>query len=428
VWTRKPGAAGFEQRYRRIVCARQGRRMTAGAGAAGRRSRSGAQRCIFPRIMRIGRRIGKLRLVAALALACAACSPVYVLRAGIEEAKILSRRRPIDEVIRDAGTDAETRRKLDLVLQARTFAEQALEMDAGQSYTTYSYVDSDTLLLVVSAARPDRFEPYTWWFPIVGRVPYKGFFDFGAARRQAAELDRQGYDTYVRPASAFSTLGFFNDPLLNTLLRFGDVDLVSTVIHELLHNTIFLPGQVSFNESFANFVGERGAIAFFCAREGADADRCRQAEDGWHDMRLFGRFLNELVAELEALYAQGLPLDDVLAARQLIFDDYRARFTAEIEPALRGPGYRWFVRRPLNNATLIGVRLYYRELDLFERILEAHGGDLRVTIQAVTATVRAAPREPFDAVRRLAGAPPGTWSHLSVLADPDMREPTRAGS
>jgi predicted aminopeptidase len=129
------------------------------------------------------------------ALSAAACSPLYVIRAGIEEARILSRRRPITDVIADPAVSAETRRKLDLVLQARDFAEHALDLNAGESYTTYSYVDSDTLLLVVSGAKKDRFEAYTWWFPIVGRVPYKGFFHFDAAFDEAARLEHeQGAD------------------------------------------------------------------------------------------------------------------------------------------------------------------------------------------------------------------------------------------
>src|SRR5690606_20228894 len=119
---------------------------------------------------------------------------------------------------------------------------QALGLDAGESYTTYSWVDSDTLLMVLSAARKDRFQPYTWWFPLVGNVPYKGYFDFDQAYAEAARLDAAGYDTYVRPSGAFSTLGWFNDPVLNTVLRYSDVGLASTVIHELLHNTIFIPG------------------------------------------------------------------------------------------------------------------------------------------------------------------------------------------
>jgi predicted aminopeptidase len=235
-------------------------------------------------------------LLLAWTAALTACSPLYVARAGIEEARILSRRRPIVRVIEDPATPAETRRKLDLVLQARAFAEHAAGLNVGQSYTTYSWVDSDTLLLVVSGSRQDRFQAYTWWFPIVGRVPYKGFFDFAAAHRETARLEAAGYDSYVRPAGAFSTLGWFNDPLLNTLLRYDDVSLVSTVIHELLHNTVFIPGQVAFNESFANFVGDRGAIEFFCLREGEHADRCTAARDAWTDNLLYGSFLSGLVA------------------------------------------------------------------------------------------------------------------------------------
>src|SRR5919108_625525 len=231
-------------------------------------------------------------LLLCCALMPAACSPVYVIRAGFEEAKILSRRRPISSVIEDPGTSGETRRKLQLVLQARDFAEHALSLAAGESYTTYSYVDSDTLLLVVSAARKDRFEAYTWWFPIVGRVPYKGFFHFDAAQREAARLEAAGYDTYVRPSGAFSTLGWFNDPLLNTLLRYDDVSLVSTVLHELLHNTVYIPSQIAFNETFANFVGDRGVIEFFCARDGETAPRCRLARDAWADNLRYAAFLS----------------------------------------------------------------------------------------------------------------------------------------
>ena len=119
-------------------------------------------------------------LFLLLALA-AGCSPLYVLRAGYEEAKILSRRTSIARLVGDSDTPPATREKLRLVLEARTFAVDSLGLEAGDSYTTFSQLDSDTLALIVSAAHRDRFEPYTWWFPIVGHVPYKGFFDFDAA-------------------------------------------------------------------------------------------------------------------------------------------------------------------------------------------------------------------------------------------------------
>lgn len=337
--------------------------------------------------------------VAALT---SACSPFYIVRAGVEEAKILSRREPITDVIADPDTDAETRRKLELVLQARDFAQHALSLDAGESYTTYSWVDSDTLLLVVSAAHKDRFEPHTWWFPIVGRVPYKGFFDFDAARATATKLRDRGFDTYVRPSAAFSTLGWFNDPLLNTVLRSSDVGLVSTVIHELLHNTIFVGSRVSFNESFANFVGDRGAIEFFCERDGEDSEGCRRARAGWHDNLVFGEFLTGLVDDLEALYNRSdLSSEEKVARRGPIFDAARKRFEQEVEPRLQTRSFRGFAERQLDNATLIGIRLYYDRLHLFDAAFDRYGGDLPATIAAI-AHAAENDADPFDALERLA--------------------------
>ncbi|MGH7554388.1 MAG: aminopeptidase [Longimicrobiales bacterium] len=344
-----------------------------------------------------------LALLALTAAASLTCSPVYVFRAGIEEGKILSRRKPIQSVIDDPSTQPEIRRKLGLVLQARDFAEHSLALDAGESYTTYSWVESDTLLMVLSAAYQDRFAPHTWWFPIVGRVPYKGFFDFDDAYAAADQLRKQGFDTYVRPSGAFSTLGWFNDPLLNTVLRYGDVSLTSTVIHELLHNTVFIPGHVSFNESFANFVGDRGAIQFFCLREGEDSQRCRLATAAWGDNLLFGEFLTDLVRDLESLYGRtDITRDEKLAQRERIFQNARTRFESEVEPRLQTTSFRGFSKEQLDNATLIGTRLYYDRLGLFDAVFERLGRDLPATIAAIDKATRNT-KDPFAALEQLAG-------------------------
>jgi predicted aminopeptidase len=335
------------------------------------------------------------------ALLCAACSPMYVVRAGLEEAKILSRRRPIADVLRDARTDSITRRKLDLVLQARTFSQRQLRLNAGESFTTYSWVEHDTLLMVLSAARKDRFEQYNWWFPIVGHVPYKGYFNFQQAYDAAAELDQEGYDTYVRPSSAFSTLGWFNDPLLNTVLRYGDVGLASTVIHELVHNTLYVPSRVSFNESFANFVGDRGAVEFFCTRNGERDPRCTLARNAWADNLVFGRFLSELIASLEALYARpGVDLPERLRLREEVFTSARSRFVTEVEPQLRTNSFRGFHREPLNNASLIATRLYYDRLDVFEAVYERLGGDLVAATAKIIELAKDSTDDPFGAIQR----------------------------
>lgn len=332
------------------------------------------------------------------------CSPGYVIRAGIEEAKILSRRRPIQEVSSDPATAAETRRKLELVLQARTFAAEYLGLDAGESYTTFSRVDRDTLLMVVSAARKDRFQQHTWWFPIVGRVPYKGYFDFESAYEEAASLEAKGFDAYVRPTAAFSTLGWFNDPLLSTVLRSDDVFLVATVIHEITHNTLYIPSRVSFNESFASFVGDRGAVEFFCGVEGPDGPRCTRAAQAWRDNLRFGVFLSSMIEDLETLYdREDLSREETLARRESAFAAARERFHREVAPELELLDFGRFMDQPLNNATLIARRIYFDRLHLFEAAYRAHGGDLRRTVATLMRAADDADDDPFAAVTSLVG-------------------------
>lgn len=347
------------------------------------------------------RKLLGLLSVSAIVVILATCSPLYVIRAGIEEAKILSRRRPIADVLADPGTAATTRAKLDLVVQARTFADQQLGLDAGESYTTYSWVDSDTLLMVVSAARKDRFEAHMWWFPIVGRVPYKGYFNFEHAYEEARDLQARGFDTSVRPSSAFSTLGWFNDPLLNTLLRYDDVALAATVIHEITHNSIYLPGQAGFNESFANFAGDRGAVDLFCTRDPEDA-RCKTAEAGWQDNIVFGTALSDLVARLQQVYRNNhLTTAEKVHDREAVFREWATHYRATVVPQLRTRAFTRFADEPLNNARLIGTRLYYERLDLFESVFQKYNRDLRAAAHAIMAAARARPKEPFGAVEGL---------------------------
>lgn len=336
------------------------------------------------------------------ALLTSACSPFYIARAGYEEAKILSRRTPIEKVVADPRTDPETRRKLELVLQARTFSENALGLAAAKNYTSYSRLDRDTLALVLSAAPNDGFTPYTWWFPIVGRVPYKGFFSERSARKAAEKLERKGYDTYIRPTAAFSTLGWFSDPVLSTMLKYDDVGLFSTVVHELTHSTLFIPSQVAFNESFANFVGDRGAVDYFCNLEGEDGERCRIARIQWENDLLFSRYLGTLIPALEEVYARkDLLPEEKLSLRQEVYRSHQEAFL-EMHGDRLTPGLQRLIREPLNNARIVAIRLYYDRLHLFDEALKRYGDDMRVTIAAIIEATRAS-AEPYVALAHLAG-------------------------
>ena len=331
-------------------------------------------------------------LLAAAALwPGTACSPMYVIRAGWEEAKILRARQPIPEVILAPTTDEVTRGKLTLAREAREFARDQLGLDVGDSYTSYTELERDTLAMVLSAAYRDRLTPKTWWFPVVGRVPYRGFFSLDDALAAQRKLEGDGLDTYLRPTSAFSTLGWFADPLLSTIVRYDEVELVTTIIHELSHNHLFVSGQVRFNESFATWVGRTGAIEFFCTRPGGGTDTvwCNRARDRWHDTMRFSVFLDGLVEDLEAVYADSLATSDrKIATRETVFEHHLDRFRDEVQPGFVAFSFAGFARLPLNNATLLSRMRYYHRLPDFQSLLEAHDGSLADAVESLRTGVK----------------------------------------
>ena len=335
--------------------------------------------------------------MALLLFNCSGCSPVYVARAGWAEMKILTGRRPLDEVINDQRTDEETRRKLLLARQARAFAIHMLKLDAGDSYTSFTQLETDTLAWVLSAAYKDRLESKTWWFPIVGRVPYKGYASQKAAEKAQSKLEAEGFDSYLRTTSAFSTLGWFADPLLSSLLRYDDVELVTTIIHELSHNHLFVPGKVRFNESFATFVGRVGAIRFFCGPDGAPQNppECQAARERWEDYQGFSRFLDDFIRELEVIYATpDLTVEEKVRAREDLLRDHQDRYR-ETPPPEASPLVLGFLDRPLNNATLLARMRYFHRLPAFQSLLEQHEGKLGAAVATLTARAKEVD-DPFE--------------------------------
>lgn len=307
----------------------------------------------------------------------------YLHRAGVEESKILSSRRAIAKIVADTTVPEETRAQLRLVLEARDYAA-TIGLEAKETYTKYADVGRDTLLLVVTASGADCICPVTWKYPIAGRVPYKGFFDMAEGRKFAAELEGKGYDVNVRPSAAFSTLGWFNDPLLSTALERDSMELVALVLHEIAHNTLWVQGNVAFNESYAQLVGYRGAEAFFRAR--GDTMNARRAADRWHDEGVFGDFYARLIARADSFYATK-PDSAALRAGKIALGEWaRGDFEGPVAAQLRA------VRvtpsniansRPINNARLVGVKIYRTHLDLFEAWYQSHGADIKVAAAAL---------------------------------------------
>ena len=304
----------------------------------------------------------------------------YLTRAGIEETRILQARQPITRLAADPRTDPALRQALGLVVASRDYAAR-LGLEAKETYTTYADVGRDTLLLVLQAAPRDCICPHTWKYPVVGRIPYKGFFDFGAARREADRLAARGYDIYLRPSAAFSTLGWFNDPLLSTALTRDSVELAATVFHEIAHNTLYVKSATPFNESYAQFVGYRSAQSFFHQR--GDSLLARRAADRWHDEMVLGDFYAGLVSRLEALYAARPDSAALERGRADAGAWARAELQGPVASHLRTFTIGRVPERPVNNARLIGARIYRTRLDLFDRWYERHGENVRESVAAL---------------------------------------------
>ncbi len=353
-----------------------------------------------------------LRALAVVSLALVAwlvLAPTgrYLLRGAWEEAKILARRRPLADILTDSATSPALRAKVELVLAARAFARDSLGLNVGESFSTYSETGRDTLTLVVSGAYRDRLKSYTWWFPVVGRVPYKGYFDFGEARRQERALNARGFDTRLGAVSAFSTLGWFNDPLLPSTLRADSLTLANTVIHELTHNTYYAAGGAVFNESFANFVGSRGAQRFFRSRGQETA--AAEVAARWQDERVLGRFWATLYARVDSAFKshpgeEARAVAERLAARQVLFSEARASLLNDLAPMLKTISVRSVERVRLDNAVLMSRRVYLTDLDAFDAVLTRNRGDLRRTVAEIIAAAKADDeKKPFEVVKGMAG-------------------------
>ncbi len=347
--------------------------------------------------MRAARAVFAMLAVVTLAIALQGCELGYIARGAWAEMRLLWNRKPIDEVLARGDLPADTRAKLETVLEVRKFAQDQLGLKVGGAYRAVSQVDSHAIVWVVMAAPRDSLTPLTWWFPIVGRVPYRGYFDKHDAEAEAKSLEDAGYDTFVRPAVAFSTLGFFNDPLLSNLLNLSRVELAGVIIHELFHRTFFLASDVMFDESAATWVGSRGAIDFFAATAGPDASATQAARGVLQSDLEFASFLLQAQAQLLRLYQSGLPHEEIVKRRGPLFEQIKANYAA-LKPRLSGLERFDLDHEPLNNAVLINYLIYFHQFAEFAALEREHHRDTRATIQAIIDLAKSNPGDPFYAI------------------------------
>jgi predicted aminopeptidase len=334
-------------------------------------------------------------------------SGCYIARAAYEEGRILWNRKPIDDALARGDLPADIRAKLQTVLAVRKFAADNLGLNVGGAYESYANVDKGAIVHVVMAAPRDSLEPYTWWFPIVGHVPYRGYFQESDANAEAAKLESDGLDTMVRPSVAFSSLGFFDDPLLTNLLKLDRVELAGVLIHELFHRTYYLASDAMFDESAANYVGSAGAVAFFAATDGESAPSTIAARGILDSDLKFARFLLQEQARLLRIYTADLSKEELDKQREAAFAAIKADYAA-LEPSLSGLERFDLDKQPLNNAVLVNYLIYFHQLDNFAALDRMNHGDLRATIAQIISIAKAHPGDPFYAISQVVNPPAST--------------------
>lgn len=309
-----------------------------------------------------------------LAVLLSGCSSAgYLVETSLGQWKLFNRARPIDEVLASPNTSDTVRHGIQLVKKAKAFAVSDLGLHATKNYETFVQLDGPCVSWAVSASHPVRLEEKKWKFPIVGEVPYKGYFTKEGAEEEAKrirESESPEPDTWVRCVPAFSSLGWFSDPLYSSMLTGKDHHVVDLVVHESLHATVWVGGSVDFNEKLANFVGLEGSVRYMQKVEGAGG--AMAVRDEVQGEKVFADFMKDTVDRYKATVKT---IDD----KQAFYRELSNRYGAFVEARRKsGPKFTPIAAKldNWNNAALLAYSNYYSDYSTLEKMLRSCGEDL----------------------------------------------------
>lgn len=310
-----------------------------------------------------------------MTLLLSSCQLGYMMKSGYNQLSLMSDRVSVEKVLADPTVDEGTKAKLRLSQEVREFSEKDLHLASSKNYTSFVQLDRPYVSYIVSASQKWKLEHHLWYFPFVGHVPYKGYFKEADAKKLQEELKKEDYDTYIRGVSAYSTLGWFNDPLLSSMLRYKEHDLVNTLIHETVHATLYIKSSADFNERMAVFLGNKGTEIFYRKKEGDQSLTLQAIQKENEDDKKFSAFITHELQSLESWY-QALPADSQNEElRQKRFKEIKDHFLKDLKPTLQTNSYKNFEDAELNNARLMVYKTYMQDLSDFESLYQLVQGD-----------------------------------------------------
>jgi len=334
----------------------------------------------------------RLLVMAALTLFLGGCGNFfYYLQSTGGQLELMRLERPIPEMVEDPATPGALKRKLATVLEIREFAVSELRLPDNESYRVYADLKRPYVVWNVFAASEFSVQPEQWCFIMVGCVSYRGYFAKEDADRYAADLARQGYDVYVGPVPAYSTLGWFPDPVLSTFIHYPEADIARLIFHELAHQVVYVRDDTVFNESFAVAVEQEG-VRRWLARTG-DA-RAHAAFERRQRIRVdFARLVRQYRDRLDTLYRSRLPPDTMRELKAATLREFEEEYRRIRDTRWDGfAGYDAWMARGLNNAQVASVSLYSQLVPGFKALMQSERGDLARFYTAVRG-LAALPRE-----------------------------------
>ncbi len=324
--------------------------------------------------MNSAKRLLQVLVLVAVSVLLLSCEAVgYYSQAARGQLAIVFSRQDIQRLLSDEELSSETRVKFEAVLQIREFAARELHLPVGEHFSTFVDIEREHVVWNVFAAPEFSLDPVSWCYPIAGCVSYRGYFAESGAERFAARLREQGYDVYTGGVDAYSTLGWFEDSLLSTVLRRQPYQLAGLIFHELAHQVVYVPGDTGFNESFATAV-EREGMRRWLQTTGQE-ELLQSAEQFTEQQRQFNALVSGYQERFEALYAKEIPVDQMRRDKDSLQEALRADYQ-QLKAEWGGyTGYDNWFGRSLNNAQLSTVSIYNDYVPFFDRLLQEVGGD-----------------------------------------------------
>ncbi|MBM9500457.1 aminopeptidase [Leptospira sp. 201903071] len=298
----------------------------------------------------------------------------YLWHLGTGQLDILLKRTPIEEVLKDPNTKEELRLKLREVENFREFGIKELALEPAAGFKSFVPLEREELGWHVAACYPLKLESYTWWFPIAGTVPYKGYFSLEKAKEEEKELKEKGFDTRIRITAGYSTLGWFEDPIFSSQLEGKSHEVASLVFHEMAHATVYFPGDSVFNESYASFVEEEGTFRYLESVEGKESPQKKEILLRKEESKKLKEILVQTANRLKTLYTS--PLEDEEKRKQkfeLINEFKNLLFSKKNE--FQTIRMEKLSKREWNNEDFIGYLRYHSGTDFFRKEFAAVGND-----------------------------------------------------